>query len=787
MVNLIYLIKRTAGSRSIFQDSDSEKRREYIHHIVLRDLILDQKYSYHCSSEAYDWSPLFWFTAIWNNSNFIVCIAIYDDMDKDNVQSMVHLQEETQSSQFDRSLHVRDTTYDINDDNACFGDEYINSIQSIAASMTCLENHKNAYKPSSDDTYDSDANHSYSFNVGSVHIISFSTESYCYLDYGLKAAPRGDLKQIINQYKWIEEDLKKTNLPENLAKQPWTITMTHKIIYFCKFGFHVYNGTRGVYIDPNAPVHIVIESVGCTERHDPFGVSEPWIAFQNNDYVYTRMNVYNSTRPQQARQPDTTDEQAGISKAHGDNKEALQPTILAVAKNSYSNPMSSSNSTSFGLSSNGTSFELSSSSSSSQSYDIVIDKTPSVEANSITISPELKLDLLKTILEYPSICFIISQLTKSISKLKHNYQFLKSLLNELVTMGILICLNNGIRSGNNLTSLYVKVLPEALEVDKVEQFYSKNLWKLGMSWALYRRSCRNLILSSSSAVLSKKAKDILNCSSYKSIVRVQNMSSTSGRSSRVINKKKEEKVKMSCTNTILNYFHRTINNIHVLPRKNDETMTKEDDPHDRQINNNSNNQTLKSKITSPLSSAAASSSSPVAPPITSLSGTISVSTEKISNHNGSGIRWQCIQNEEAKRIILQEYHEYLYDQELVMLNHKTCEYLIKHLTVDRSLSSSCEIVNLFDNFGEIIFDTAVTVPYGKTFARSQPDIYVSRGTFEAVIDTMMLDILFKSFFLRSTIRQRNQFIERFLDLKSKDDMSKIVLVRIESMANLDDQ
>ncbi|CAF3674633.1 unnamed protein product [Rotaria sp. Silwood1] len=544
MVNLIYLIKRTAGSRSIFQDSDSEKRREYIHHTVLRDLILDQKYSYHCSSEAYDWSPLFWFTAIWNNSNFIVCIAIYDDMDKDNVQSMVHLQEETQSSQFDRSLHVRDTTYDINDDNACFGDEYINSIQSIAASMTCLENHKNAY------------------------ILQKS----------------------------------------------------------------VYNGTRGVYIDPNAPVHIVIESVGCTERHDPFGVSEPWIAFQNNDYVYTRMNVYNSTRPQQARQPDTTDEQAGISKAHGDNKEALQPTILAVAKNSYSNPMSSSNSTSFGLSSNGTSFELSSSSSSSQSYDIVIDKTPSVEANSITISPELKLDLLKTILEYPSICFIISQLTKSISKLKHNYQFLKSLLNELVTMGILICLNNGIRSGNNLTSLYVKVLPEALEVDKVEQFYSKNLWKLGMSWALYRRSCRNLILSSSSAVLSKKAKDILNCSSYKSIVRVQNMSSTSGRSSRVINKKKEEKVKMSCTNTILNYFHRTINNIHVLPRKNDETMTKEDDPHDRQINNNSNNQTLKSKITSPLSSAAASSSSPVAPPITSLSGTISVSTEKISKY-----------------------------------------------------------------------------------------------------------------------------------------------------------
>ncbi|CAF4918427.1 unnamed protein product, partial [Rotaria sp. Silwood1] len=159
--------------------------------------------------------------------------------------------------------------------------------------------------------------------------------------------------------------------------------------------------------------------------------------------------------------------------------------------------------------------------------------------------------------------------------------------------------------------------------------------------------------------------------------------------------------------------------------------------------------------------------------------------DKIS-HNGGGLRWECIQNEEAKRMIVQEYHEYLYGQELVVLNHKTCEYLIERLTVDRLLSSSSETVNLFDYFGEIIFDTAVTVLYGETFARSQPDIYSSCRTFEAVIGTMMLDIPFKSFFLRSTIRQRNQFIERFLDLKPNDDMSKLILARIESMANLDD-
>jgi len=36
--------KRANGSVSIFQDSGTEKRREYIHRVVLRDLIPGQKY-----------------------------------------------------------------------------------------------------------------------------------------------------------------------------------------------------------------------------------------------------------------------------------------------------------------------------------------------------------------------------------------------------------------------------------------------------------------------------------------------------------------------------------------------------------------------------------------------------------------------------------------------------------------------------------------------------------------------------------------------------------------------
>ncbi|CAF5220249.1 unnamed protein product, partial [Rotaria magnacalcarata] len=57
----------------------------------------------------------------------------------------------------------------------------------------------------------------------------------------------------------------------------------------------VYNGTKGAYIDPDAPVHITTGSAGCDERHDPFGIRRPWSAFRNNDYGYTRMNIYNAS------------------------------------------------------------------------------------------------------------------------------------------------------------------------------------------------------------------------------------------------------------------------------------------------------------------------------------------------------------------------------------------------------------------------------------------------------------------------------------------------------------
>jgi hypothetical protein len=61
---------------------------------------------YHCGSDDYGWSPIFWFTAMRDDSDFIVRTAVYGDMGRDNAQSLPRLQEETELGHFDLILHV---------------------------------------------------------------------------------------------------------------------------------------------------------------------------------------------------------------------------------------------------------------------------------------------------------------------------------------------------------------------------------------------------------------------------------------------------------------------------------------------------------------------------------------------------------------------------------------------------------------------------------------------------------------------------------------------------------
>uniref|UniRef100_A0A4W5NQE0 Purple acid phosphatase n=1 Tax=Hucho hucho TaxID=62062 RepID=A0A4W5NQE0_9TELE len=316
------------GKATLFVDGGSEERKMYIHRVTLTDLRPASAYVYHCGSEA-GWSDVFSFTALNESTSWSPRFAIYGDMGNENPQSLARLQKETQVGTYDVILHVGDFAYDMHEDNGRIGDEFMRQIQSIAAYvpyMTCPGNHEAEYNFSNYRNRFSMPGQTeslwYSWNVGSAHIISLSTEIYFFLDYGV------DL--IFKQYEWLKKDLEEANRPENRAERPWIITMGHRPMYCsnndkddCTL-FESYVCTpqntslireRGVnymdgwiipsvfngsieqpYVNPKAPVHIITGSAGCRENHDPF-VPNPrdWSAFRSTDYGYTRMQVHNTT------------------------------------------------------------------------------------------------------------------------------------------------------------------------------------------------------------------------------------------------------------------------------------------------------------------------------------------------------------------------------------------------------------------------------------------------------------------------------------------------------------
>jgi len=168
----------------------------------------------------------------------------------------------------------------------------------------------------------------YSFNLGPVHFVSFSTEVYYFLSYGFKL--------LTKQFEWLERDLAEANLPENRAKRPWIITYGHRPMYcsddkeydcnsqletyirqglpmlkwfgledlFYKHGvdveifahehfytrlwpiydYKVYNGSaEAPYTNPKAPIQIITGSAGCKEEREPFSNDLPiWNAYHSN-------------------------------------------------------------------------------------------------------------------------------------------------------------------------------------------------------------------------------------------------------------------------------------------------------------------------------------------------------------------------------------------------------------------------------------------------------------------------------------------------------------------------
>lgn len=135
------------------------------------------------------------------------------------------------------TIHI-DQAYDMADFEGTKGDEYMNFVQDIYATipvMTALGNHEGAYNfshyknrfsivPFSESDFPDPT--MYSFDYKSLHLVSFSSEVFFEM---------GSYDQIQTALKWLDDDLTRANL--NRHERPWIIVMAHRPMY-CSPGEH---------------------------------------------------------------------------------------------------------------------------------------------------------------------------------------------------------------------------------------------------------------------------------------------------------------------------------------------------------------------------------------------------------------------------------------------------------------------------------------------------------------------------------------------------------------------
>lgn len=276
-------------------------------------------------------------------------VIFYGDLGVINGQSIPRIIEEVNRDMYSIIIHNGDFAYDLNTHNGRLGDRFMYMIEPIASKVpyqTSVGNHEIANNFSHYDyrftmingggiNHGMFNNFYYSFNLGPVHFVAFSTEFYYFLDYT-------GIEPLVNQYDWLKRDLALASSPAERQKRPWIIVFGHRPMYcssrdrddcskdtnilrkglpftnayaleklFYDFGVDVeiyshehqyerflpifngqiFNGSyEEPYVEPLAPVHIISGSAGCQERLDPFkGHAATGSVKRISDYGYSRL------------------------------------------------------------------------------------------------------------------------------------------------------------------------------------------------------------------------------------------------------------------------------------------------------------------------------------------------------------------------------------------------------------------------------------------------------------------------------------------------------------------
>ena len=341
------------GTQTLYIFNDEEKIGEpplprYLHKVEIKALIPTQPYSYQVGSVRNGiWSRIYRFNGPKvdcvsphsSTADFVVfgdfgtCSSLSDPTLRSLIKS-------AQTLKYDFFLHVGDFAYNLNTDNGRRGDDFLSDIEGIAAYvpyMTVVGNHERHqnythYRNLFDMPGNTDGFY-YSFNVGPVHVIVYSSETACKHPY----CP--DELQLA----WLAADLAQAK--RNRHQQPWIIAASHEPLY-CSvdwndrseyqncvvnaeirrafyedlfanyeldmhFHGHMHNYERTepvlhatsqpsvisashLYVNPTAPIYVISGIAGsCLEDDVAYSSSTPdaYSVFRTDELSYTRVHA----------------------------------------------------------------------------------------------------------------------------------------------------------------------------------------------------------------------------------------------------------------------------------------------------------------------------------------------------------------------------------------------------------------------------------------------------------------------------------------------------------------
>ncbi|OQR82150.1 calcineurin-like phosphoesterase [Thraustotheca clavata] len=320
------------------------------HVAYAKNLKSNTQYSYYVGNPAYSRSIVYSFTTPRGVDDMVnappLRILITGDIGYQNAATLPMMQSEVARGDIDAVVSVGDYAYDLHNNKGMVGDIFMSEIEPIAANvpfMVAMGNHEakdrfvhytNRFQlmPANAGTVvvkgqELSNNWFYSYNVGLVHFVVLNTEIYF-------RKHKEDPNIIDKQLQWLESDLLVAN--GNRTASPWIIVIGHRPLYctsdeqcdqpattlrnafediFYKYGVdiyicgheHNYERMYGIYrgstdqrtYNMRATTHILIGTAGQSKVlpvHKPFlRQAEPWDAFRNNIFGYSRLEIMNAT------------------------------------------------------------------------------------------------------------------------------------------------------------------------------------------------------------------------------------------------------------------------------------------------------------------------------------------------------------------------------------------------------------------------------------------------------------------------------------------------------------